>query len=542
MDVRTWSLKRSAAVAAILVAVAHPRAADPPPKLAVMIVVDQMRADYVDRFRPDWTGGLKRLFAEGAWFTKAAYPYLTTVTCAGHATVATGAFPHVHGISQNTWWDRGSGSTTGCTDDAGAINIAYDGTANGRHSANRLLVPTFADEMRRQRSAHVVSVSLKERSAIMPAGHGGDAVTWLSTAVDGWATSSAFAGAPVPEVKAFVDANPIDADFGKAWTLLLPKERYPEPDAAEGEAPPNGWTPLFPHVLTGTTNKPDGDFHAQWERSPYGDAYLGRFAAALAASMRLGKHEGIDVLAVSFSSPDLIGHAFGPDSLEIHDTYARLDRTIDALLTRLDVLVGRGQYVVALTADHGVTPIPEQLKAAGRDGGRIDPATIVDAIERRARAALGPGMYVANVNTNDVYFAPEMYDRVATAPAVLAAVMKGIEEIPGIARVFRSEDLRDAAKAADPLMRAAALSYVPGRSGDLILAKKSGWMIATTGTTHGNATPEDQRVPIVFMGRGIRPGRYDRPVTPADIAPTLAVLCRIRLPKAEGQALRTAIR
>jgi len=342
-------------------------------------------------------------------------------------------------------------------------------------------------------------------------------------------------------VKSFLDANPIDADFGKAWTPLLPKARYHETDAAAGEAPPPGWTPEFPHVLTGPSNAADVDFRVQWERSPYADEYVGRFGAALAESMQLGKHAGTDVLAISFSSPDLVGHAFGPLSLEVHDMFLRLDRTIGALLQRLDALVGRGEYVVALSADHGVTPIPEQLVATGKGGGRITQAAIAGAIEKRAQAGLGPGKYVANVSTNDIYFEPGMYAKLTSAPAVLADTMSALRALPGIARVLRREEVVDVGRAADDLARAAALSYVPGRSGDLILILKPGWMIFASGTTHGSGTPDDQRVPLLFMGRGVKPGRYDQPVTPADVAPTLAAICGITLPRAEGHAVRVAI-
>ena len=215
---------RSLAAAAALAAIsAQPRALAAPPKLVVMLVVDQMRADYVDRFQNDWTGGLKRLVSEGAWFRRAAYPYLTTVTCAGHATVATGAFPHVHGIFQNEWWDREVGKQMFCVEDLKVVDIGYTSEAeHGRESAWRLLVPTFGDVMRETRSAHVVSLALKDRSAIMLAGHAADAVTWLGDSLDGWVTSSAYTKAPVPAVKAFVDANPIDADFHKSWTPMRP--------------------------------------------------------------------------------------------------------------------------------------------------------------------------------------------------------------------------------------------------------------------------------------------------------------------------------
>src|SRR5262249_38382534 len=250
-----------------------------------------------------------------------------------------------------------------CTQDPAAHDFGYGIATTGGDSAYRLQVPTFADQMRSRRSAHVVSLALKDRSAVMLAGHCGDAVTWLSNALDGWQSSGVYADAPVAAVKAFIDANPISADFGKTWVRMLPATSYSGPDDGVGEAPPRGWTRSFPHVLNGESGKPDTSFVTQWERSPYADAYVGRFAAALVQSLQLGKHEGTDVLAVSFSSPDLVGHTFGPRSHEVQDMYAHLDGTLGMLFEALDAQVGKGQWVAGLSADHGVTPIPEQLVA-----------------------------------------------------------------------------------------------------------------------------------------------------------------------------------
>ncbi len=519
--------------------VSRPLAAQPP-KLAVLIVVDQMRADYVDRFLDDWSGGLKRLVTRGAWFRRAAYPYLETLTCAGHATIATGAFPLVHGIFQNTWFDRSKNALVTCTDDASVKPIAYGGQATGSDSPAALRIPSLADEMRRQRGARVVSLSLKARSAIMLAGHGGDAVTWLSETLDGWETSTAYASGPVSAVSAFVAANPIEADFGKVWT---PSARYREPDAGLGEAPPPGWTATFPHALAGLprTTSADAAYYLQWERSPFADAYLGRMAAALAASMQLGKHDGTDVLAVSFSSPDLVGHAFGPRSQEIRDMFVRLDRTIGGLLDALDMLVGADQYVLALSADHGVAEIPEQLQAEGRDGGRIDAAGIVTAIERAAQTLLGPGRAVARMVTNDIYFRPDAFEKLSASPSTLKAVIKAAQSRPGVGRAFYAGELAGAEASRDALLRAAALSFVPGRSGDIVIAPKPGWMFTANGTTHGSANDDDQRVPIFFYGAGVKAGRYNDPATPADIAPTLAGIVGIKMPQAGGKVLASAL-
>ena len=506
------------------------------PKLAVIIVVDQMRADYVDRFSSEWTGGLKRMVTQGAWFQHAAYPYLTTVTCAGHATIATGSFPHTHGIIQNAWWDREAKRQMTCSQDPAAHDIGYGVDVTGGDSAYRLQVPTLADQMRTQRGAHVVALSLKARSAIMLAGHGGDAVTWLTNGLEGWETSSVYGDGPNPAVKAFIDANPITADFGKTWDRMLPAGSYSGADDGAGEAPPLGWRRSFPHVLKGAEGDLDATYYAQWERSPFADAYLGRLAAALVDSFKLGRHETTDVLAVSFSTPDLVGHAFGPRSHEVQDVYAHLDRTIGTLFDALDAQVGKDRWVAALSADHGVTPIPEQLVAEGKDAGRIDGGQLVTAIEDALHPALGSGHHVTVLDTNDIYFEPGVYEKIRTSRELTARVVGAIEARPGVQRVFMSEEVRGAASSKDPLLRAAALSYFPGRSGDVILATKPGWMISSTGTTHGSATPDDQRVPILFLGAAIKAGRYQQPATPADIAPTLAAIAGMSM-KAEGHVL-----
>jgi predicted AlkP superfamily pyrophosphatase or phosphodiesterase len=537
-------VKISCCVVAALAVLLAPRsqaAPQPPPKLAVVIVVDQMRADYVDRFNREWTGGLKRMAAQGAWYQQAAYPYLTTVTCAGHASISTGSFPHTHGVFQNAWWDRQLRKQMTCTEDPDQKDVGYGVPVVGGDSAYRLQLPSFTDQMRSQRKAHVVSLSLKARSAIMLGGHGGDAVTWLTETLDGWETSAGYSQTGVPAVKAFVDANPLTADFGKTWERSLPAASYSGPDDGVGEAPPQGWTRSFPHALKGTADKPDSTYFAQWERSPFADAYLGRFAAALVESLQLGKHDGTDVLAVSFSSPDLVGHAFGPRSHEIQDMYAHLDKTIGLLFDRLDAIVGKDQWVAGLSADHGVTPIPEQLVAEGKDGGRINGGALVDAIEQTLKPALGEGRHVTVLNTNDIYFEPGVYEKIGKSRELMDAVIAAIMARPGIQRVFRSEEVRGATKSKDPLLRAAALSYFPGRSGDLIIATKPGWMVSAGGTTHGSANPDDQRVPVLFLGYGIKPGKYEEPATPADLAPTLAAVVGFPM-KADGHPLSCVAR
>ncbi len=513
------------------------------PRLVVLIVVDQMRADYLDRLRPHATGGFKRLLDEGAWFSNAAFPYHGTYTCPGHATIATGTMPATHGVPDNEWYDRVTRRVVACAEDANARPVRYDegGTGGLGSSAHNLRVETLAGALRRQRGARVVSLALKARSAIMLAGPQADAVTWLSGDLEGWETSSAYSDTPLPAVQAFVDANPIDADRGRIWMRLLPDAAYSGADAAAGEWPPPGWSTTFPHVLDAADPASD-TFGLQWERSPYADAYIGRFAAALAESFTLGTGDRTDVLAVGFSSPDLLGHRYGPQSHEVQDVFLQLDFTLGRLLERLDALVGRGEYVVALTSDHGVAELPEQLQAEGRPGGRLPVSSIAAIAERAAREAAGDGTYVARVTGNDVYFEPGMSEKL-NATGALERVIAALRETPGIARAFEASQLQGAQAAEDEALREAALSYVPGVSGDVVLQTEPGFWVMSSrlATTHGTGHDYDQRVPIVLMGPGLRPGRYDEAATPADIAPTLAALIGVSLSQSDGRVLTDAI-
>src|SRR5437660_4389922 len=258
------------------------------PKLAVVLVVDQLWAGYLDQLKPRWTAGFKRLTERGAWFRNAAYPYLNTVTCVGHSTISTGAFPQTHGMILNGWWDRDARKLVACTEDPASPIVSYGAPAAGGEGPSRMLVPTFTDELRAREGAapRIVTMSIKARSAITLAGHSANVVTWFGD-TDAWATSAAYP-APVPYVKEFVQANPVEKDFGATWTRLLPDDAYAYKDDAEGEKPAPNWTRTFPHVLKGASDKPDLIFYAQWEQSPFADAYLGKFAAASIDALHLG--------------------------------------------------------------------------------------------------------------------------------------------------------------------------------------------------------------------------------------------------------------
>jgi len=529
-------------------ATAHPAH----PKLVVMIVVDQMRGDYVDKFRGQWTGGLKRLVEEGAWFHEAAYPYAATETCVGHSTISTGAFPASHGMIANAWWDRDQQKMVTCTGDPNMKNVAYaGGSTKGGDSAARMQLPSFAEELKFQTSGgtRVVTFSLKARAAITMAGHKADAATWMDGSTGAWVTSPAYS--VMPFVEAYTKKHPISEDYGKTWSLSLPASAYLYEEQATGAVAPGGWTLSFPHPLRGKDGSASADevFFDQWAHSPFADTYLTHLAETAIDSLSLGKASGTDYLGVSYSSTDYVGHSYGPRSREIQDLLVRLDKDLGELLAHLDQKVGRGNYILALSADHGVVPVPEDMTRTGVDAGVLSLAELQERMEK----ALEPFNYtkpaIARITEGNVYFSQGVYARLKQDPAALHAVMDAALTQPGMAAVFRAEDLSEAVSSSSEIRTALTLSYSPSRSGDVFFIPKPYWLEDGTpvgqkrnyGTGHGTPYNYDQHVPLLLLGYGIQHGEYFNAATPADIAPTFAALCGITLATRDGHILGEAL-
>jgi predicted AlkP superfamily pyrophosphatase or phosphodiesterase len=515
------------------------------PKLVVLLMVDQMRADYLDRYAANLQHGLRRLTASGAWFTKAAVPYMNTVTCAGHSTASTGTFPYQHGMIMNAWISREFEASETCTEDLTTNIVGYGPFKGTSESAKRLIRPTLADMLRTDRGGRVVSLSLKARSSIGMAGHGGEAVVWFDDR-GGFVSSTAFAKTAEPSILAFVKTHPIDKAKGTEWTRTLPARRYQYDDDIPTERPTLGWGVTFPHAM----GVDDATFYGRWQQSPASDEYLEQMAEAAIDGMHLGAASGTDFLGIGFSALDLVGHVFGPRSHEVQDVIVRLDATLGRLLDYLDAHVGRDAYLLALSSDHGVGDIPEQVS-----GARMSTAEpIVKAIDEALRGLLedapprtirdvirpftGDGIYVAGVSNNDVYLRAGVYDRVKKSDRAMTAVMDALGQIPAIARVLRGETLTSAAARAssDPMVRAAALSYVEGRSGDLVIVLNENAVLSSSAANHGTAYDYDQQIPLIFYGPGIRAGRYENPSSSADIAVTFATRLGLTIPNADGRA------
>jgi hypothetical protein len=283
-----------------------------------VVVADQMRADHVATFQHRWKSGFRVLLDEGAYFPRAEFPYLNTVTCAGHTTVGTGAYPRTHGVVLNGWWHADVRRYQNCMDDAASPHVSYGKAAPAGSSGVNIRVPTLADALRAQQpAARVAVMGLKPRSTIPLAGRAG-VVTWFDDSAGAFVTARAFSAAPVKEVSRFLSADPVENDLGRVWSLHDRENTYRFPEITIGERPAAGWTALFPHPLTSRTAA-DSQFYERWQKSPFSDAYLARMGASLVHSMQLGQRDGTDYLASAFAALDMMGHDFGPRSREVED-------------------------------------------------------------------------------------------------------------------------------------------------------------------------------------------------------------------------------
>lgn len=518
------------------------------PKLVVLLVVDQMRADYLDKYGITFHDGFTRLMKQGAWFTHAAYPYAKTVTCAGHATVSTGDFPATHGMINNTWWDRQAGKMVTCTGDPKTSLLTYGATATRAttaapgESAWQMKAPSFAEQLRAQSAgSRVVTLSLKARAAISMAGHSADSVTWLGG--EQWVTSTAYSDSPRPELEAYVKSHSIESEFGKP--LAVRQEGHGTTTDVSSEAKSVKVSDeLQAKIVPVWVVKSIDD----WEASGFSDAYLEKIAEVEIDKLKLGRGNGTDFLAISFSALDIVGHAKGPDSGDVRRILFYLDATLGELFDVLDHRIGKGNYVVALTGDHGVARVPELAAKDGLDAGRADGDEILARVTK-ALAPFGGGEHpVAAFTDGDLYFAPGIWEKISGDPNALDSVIAAIRSVAGVAEVFRADQLNELA-AKNPLAKAASLSEFPGRGGDLVVLTKPYWFFDRRdksgawgeGTTHGSPYPYDQAVPVILMGPGIHAGKYSDAVTPADIAPTLAKLTGITIAHTDGRPLTAAL-
>jgi hypothetical protein len=488
----------------------HAAAQSAPPTLVVQITVDQLRPDYLDKWAPQFTGGFKRFLTQGAFFTQAFHDHATTETAPGHATLWSGRFPANTGIVVND---------LGVADAQMPLLLGRGGGA----SPWRFRGSALFDWIRaRDQFSRALSVSRKDRGAILPLGKAKQQVYWYG--LNGSFTTSRYYADTFPTWVQKFNARDMAAKWlGQQWTPLLDSSAYPERDSVSYEH--EGKDIAFPHRLN-----PDRRLGMDSLASfPWMDEYIVDMALAGVEAMDLGKGPTIDVLAVSLSTTDAVGHAWGPDSKELHDQVLRADRALGRLIDSLYKMRDSTRIVFALGADHGVTPLPEAtFSGTDKDRGRVDVRPVINA----ARSAL----VARGLETDALVFQDEMImvDRRRfaakgiNADSTITAIRTALLAIPGMARVDRVPELAAKAAAGDKIARRWFHSLPADMQVALTVTFKPGYYVYTARyATHGTPYDLDAHIPVLFMGAGVRPGRYTMPVRSVDVAPTLAHLVNV---------------
>jgi predicted AlkP superfamily pyrophosphatase or phosphodiesterase len=531
------------------------RAAEP--ALVVVLMIDQFRADYLERFRPHFgPGGFRRLMEQGATFTDCRYRYAVTKTACGHATVLTGVNPNVHGIIANDWIERETLKRVNCVDDDTALVVGLPEVRGGAKlpaklsvraaSPRRLLATTVGDELKLDRGPgpKVIGVSSKDRSAVLLGGKLADAAYWMDKGRI--VTSTAYMKELPAWVKAFNETGRIDAYFDKVWDRVLPVaayERLQGADDAAGEGAEAGMGTTFPKRVNGGAATLTPAFYDAFENSPFKSEVLVDFAREVVAQEKLGQRGVTDVLCLSFSTNDSVGHTYGPDSHEIMDITLRTDRLLADFLDFLDARIGLKNCTIVFTADHGTAPLPERVKAMNPaiSAGRVDSVRLLKTCEAALDAAFGPlaeGKRWLVPDANQFLFAAGVLAEKKLAPVAAENVVRdAMRTVEFIDEAYtRTALLAGDVKGA--YAEATRLSFSRERTGDVCYRVKPYWVERKTGTNHGTPYAYDVCVPLVWFGVGVKPGVYPQRVGVDDIAPTLArILHLLPPPRSEGRQL-----
>jgi predicted AlkP superfamily pyrophosphatase or phosphodiesterase len=502
------------------------------PKLVLGIVVDQMRWDFLYRYydRYSATGGMKRMLNQGFTCDNTLIPYTPTVTACGHACAYTGSVPAIHGITGNGWFDNETMRSVYCTDDDSVKTVGNTGRA-GLMSPRNMLTTSICDELKIATNfrSKVIGIAIKDRGGILPAGHSADAAYWYDSRTGEWISSTWYMNELPKWVQDFNAKKYADKYYEKPWTTLYPINTYVQSTADEKkyEGKTFGDQKGFPYDLSSYIGKNYGLINS----TPGGNTMTAEMAKAAVTNEQLGADNITDFLAVSFSTPDYVGHSFGPNSIEVEDIYLRLDKDLGDLFNFLDTKVGKGQYLVFLSADHAVAHVPgfnEENKLPGRLFN--DDAWRAEMI-RQMKVKFGSDKLITSTANNQVYLHHSLMDSLKLdEEAVEKWLVSYIGKQKGVARVFALDELMQVPLNAK-IRNMVANGYFPRRSGDIQIIMEPGWIDGgPTGTTHGAWYPYDAHIPLVFYGWKIKPGKTNRETYMTDIAATLAAMLRIQMP------------
>ena len=505
------------------------------PKLVVGIVVDQMRWDYVNKFKPFFKtqNGFLKFLEQGASCNNNLISYLPTVTACGHTAVYTGSTPAIHGITGNSWYDNIQQRMVYCVEDNSVQAVGVENTTAGKMSPLNVWTTTIGDELKLATNfkSKVYGVSLKDRGAIIPAGHAANGAFWYDSK-SGKFISSTYYGKTLPIwLTNYNNTKKIDSFYKVGWNLSLPTSAYEsicDVDQNEYESSPfckdaKG----LPYNLSQYIGKDYGKISS----TPFGNNLVLEVATQTLINEKMGLDDITDLLAVSFSSPDYIGHAFGPNSWETMDGYIKLDEILSQFFNTLDQQIGKDNYTVFLTADHAVAPIPGYAQKNKIPNGTISDDGIKNELGKMLNAkGLNPKLISAITEFN-IYLNHNLMDSLQVSQENLTALITNyLEQKSNIIQVVES---RKAAFAPLPVSIRERIvnGYNPQRSGDLMFITKSGIVGGgNTGTGHGVFYNYDAHIPLLFYGKGIKKGQVNNVNYMTDIAPTITTLLGIQMP------------
>ena len=540
----------------LLATVARLSAADPP-KLVVVLVVDQFRGDFIARFREHFVpGGINLLLEQGAHFTDCHYRHAVTKTAAGHAVILSGVHADVHGIIANDWLDRATLKKVNSIDDDSVQLIGLSAPRGGAKlptarvhagaSPRNFLATTVGDEFKLAHAGRpkVIALSSKDRSAILLGGKLADAAYWMDK---GRMVSSTYYQKQLPAwVQAFNAAGRVESFFGKTWERVLPLAAYEArlgPDDVPWEYAGLGLGRTLPKRIDGGAATIGANFYNAFELSPFKSEVLMDFTRAVLENENLGRRGVTDFLCLSFSVNDSIGHDYGPDSHEVMDIMLRTDRMLADLFKVLEARVGLKNCTILLTGDHGAPPVPDRLKSFSPafDTGRVDHKRVLatgEAALSQAFGALPEGRrWFVTDSTALVFSVGVLTDRNVPAAAAEAVLRDALLTIPFVEAAFTRTELA-AHRATGEFGAAAQLSFHPQRSADVIYIPKPYWLDRATGTNHGTPYGYDTHVPLLWYGVGVKPGARTERIGVDDVAPTLAnILGVLASPRAQGRML-----
>jgi len=511
------------------------------PRLVVVLVIDQFRFDFLEKFNSSFgSDGFRRLIDHGAFFANANYNYVPTYTAPGHAAIFTGSAPAYNGIVGNSWYDRESGQEkVMVSDDRASLVTSYgveSGTRTTKPASPRSLIgTTIGDQMRLSNGfrSKVVAMSIKDRAAVLPGGKDANGAYFFDASSGSFVSSDYYFKELPRWVDKFNSQLGPDRFFGKSWDRALGPESYATTQAVTTVV---GGSPLgrhLPYKIDGGAASPGEDFYKAFLYTPFASEYLADFAKAAIDGESLGADEYPDLLAISFSTPDLVGHAYGPDSEEVQDTYIRLDAVIADFLSYVDQKVGLSHTVIAMTGDHGVSPVPQLMSLNKFDAQTIDPEKCKEAVNSALSVRFGPGKWVLDIVNEQVYLDRNLMNQLKADPAEAERITgEALLALPGIARYFTRTQIINGQMSDGPIARRVANGFNPQRSGDVWLITRPFTFLSEGGaaTTHGSPYDYDTHVPVIFFGAGIRHGRFYSDCSPTDIAPSLAALLHVEPP------------